>query len=179
MPATRSVPERRINVPSNPEPKAPATSNAERNIVYTFSDIMNHPFKQYIGIVSTIGGILDTKSGQFYPEETITKAEYLTWLFKTYKAYHNNVAAGGHSNSSIDVYDDVPPSHPAYPYIQGLANYNLLIDFSKERVLHPDDPLTREELIAFTEYMQRQEPDHKLAQITPKTCNLYIDTFFF
>ncbi|MEW5820385.1 MAG: S-layer homology domain-containing protein [Cyanobacteriota bacterium] len=178
QPGTRIIPQPQIPEPKTPEPKSPATKSDARNINYTFSDIMDHPYRQYIGVLATIGNILDKQSGTFEPEEIITKAEFLTWLFKTYNAYHNkNIPIASSSASVNDIFDDVPPSHVAYPYIQGLANAGLLVTFNEERILHPDDPLTREELIAYIEYMIRGEPEYQLAQITPEFCKLYIKTF--
>ena len=178
LPPGRKIPEKKIPETKNPEPKPPATSNQSRNIVYTFSDIMDHPFRQYIGVLHTIGGILDRDSGLFEPEETISKAEYLTWLFKTYNAYHANSAPAIKPGTvSFNVFDDVSSGHRAHPYIQGLAEAGLIKDFSGERILHPDDPITREELIAFTEYLQRGTPGYKLAQLTPEFCKLYINSF--
>lgn len=172
----RSMPNTNIPQPETSEPISPKSSIKTRNINYTFTDIMDHPDKQYIGVLATIGGILDRNTGKYEPEEVITKADYLTWLFKTYNAYHNNISPAKYSSNVVDVFDDVPPSHYAYPYIQGLANAGLLISFNKDNILHPDDPISREELIAFAEYVQRQSPDNKLKQITPQFCNLYIKT---
>jgi hypothetical protein len=178
LPSSQTIKQQQIKEPDNPEPVAPATSEATRNIVYSFSDIMDHPFKQYIGILHTIGGILDKTTGEFQPEETISKGDYLTWLFKTYNAYHkNNIPIATAKSTKVDLYDDVPPNHKAYPYIQGLANAGLIIDFSGEKILHPDDPISREELIAFIEYVTRGEPDNKLSQLTPEFCKLYINSY--
>lgn len=177
VPSSRNVPDVKVPQPNNPEPPSPAKANA-RNINYTFSDIMDHPYRQYIGVLSTIGGILDRQNGKFEPEEVITRAEFLTWLCKTYNAYHrNNVPIVKSSAGKYDVFDDVPPSHRAYPYIQGLANAGLLVSFNEERILRPDEPITREELIAYTEFIQRGKPGYQLKQITPQFCNLYINTF--
>lgn len=174
----RSMPKTNIPQPETSEPVSPKAMNKVRNINYTFSDIMDHPDRQYIGVLATIGGILDRTSGKYEPEEVISKADYLTWLFKTYNAYHQNKIHEADRNSKVvDVFDDVPPDHYAYPYIQGLANAGLLTSFNKENILHPDDPITREELIAFTEYVQRQSPDRRLKQITPEFCRLYLNTF--
>lgn len=173
----RSMPNTNMPQPNDSVPVSPKAMNKVRNINYTFTDIMDHPDKQYIGVLATIGGILDRTSGKYEPEEVISKADYLTWLFKTYNAYHKNEIPTAEVNSKVvDVFDDVPPDHYAYPYIQGLANAGLLVSFNKENILHPEDPITREELIAFTEYVQRQSPDHKLKQITPEFCNLYLNT---
>lgn len=178
LPSSRNIPERKINVPPAPEPLEPAGLKSSRNIEYNFDDIMTHPHKQYIAVLSTIGNILDRDSGKFYPEEVITKAEYLTWLFKTYNIYHNNALKPAKKQKNIpDIYDDVPPSHKAYPYIQGLANAGLLVAFNNDRVLCPDDPISREEMLAFAEYFQRQEPDRQLSQLTPSYCNLFIGAF--
>jgi outer membrane murein-binding lipoprotein Lpp len=89
-PADKILNQPKIPEPKTPEPREPAKKSDARNINYTFSDIMDHPYKQYIGVLATIGDILDRDSGIFEPEEVITKAEFLTWLFKTYNAYHKN-----------------------------------------------------------------------------------------
>lgn len=172
------VPEKKINEPKSPLPASPSKVSKPRNIKYTFVDIMNSPYKQYIGILYTLGIISDTQSKKFEPEETISKAEYFTWLFRTYNVYHNNkIPLVKASGSRTNIFDDVPPSHKAYSYIQGLAVVGLIAPFNEERILNPDNPITREELIAYTEYLQRGRPDYKLQQITPRFCNLYISTF--
>lgn len=60
----KTVPKVNIPQPQGPLPTSPSMT---RNINYTFTDIMNSPYRQYIGVLSTIGGILDKSSGTFAP----------------------------------------------------------------------------------------------------------------
>lgn len=55
------------------------------------------------------------------------------------------------------------------------SDYQL--PYCEDKSFNPDDPLTREELIAYAEYSIRGKPDYKLSQTTPRFCRLYIAAF--
>lgn len=94
-------------------------------------------------------GVFDKITGKFNPQQPITRAEFVRWLMRA-----NNTmwfdepdkiirkAEGGKAK-----FTDVPATHPDFPYIQGLLNTGF-ISGSDEKTFRPDQPLTREQMLA-------------------------------
>ncbi|MEB3290718.1 MAG: S-layer homology domain-containing protein [Leptolyngbya sp.] len=90
----------------------------------------------------------------FQPSRTITRGEYAQWLFAANNLFYRDQPAQrirpGAPNDS-PAFQDVPPSHPYYSAIQGLAEAGIipsaLAGNATAVTFRPDDPLTREALV--------------------------------
>ncbi|HIK45736.1 MAG TPA: S-layer homology domain-containing protein, partial [Leptolyngbyaceae cyanobacterium M65_K2018_010] len=90
----------------------------------------------------------------FKPNQTITRGEYAQWLLTANNLFFTDQAAKRirpGAASSTPAFQDVPPSHPYYGAIQGLAEAGIipsaLTGNSTAVTFRPNDPLTRETLI--------------------------------
>ncbi|MEM7554469.1 MAG: S-layer homology domain-containing protein [Cyanobacteria bacterium P01_A01_bin.84] len=122
--------------------------------------------KTYIQDVLALG-VLDQTSSQVknnsgnstsYLElnKTITRSQYARWLTNTHNRMYVNLPAKQirlASESSKSAFNDVPPTHPDFKVIQGLADAGLipssLSGDSTQVLFQPDAPLTREQLISW------------------------------
>ncbi|MGY6530839.1 MAG: S-layer homology domain-containing protein [Cyanobacterium sp.] len=101
-------------------------------------------------------GVVDEGKDSVDGKEIITRRQYARWLVKTNNiVFGNNEGkqirlAGGNSEA---VFRDVSNTDPDFPYIQGLANAGLipssLTNDPSAIAFNPDEPLTREHLIAW------------------------------
>jgi hypothetical protein len=89
--------------------------------------------------------VFEGASGAFEPARPITRAEFVRWLVRANNAMRKEkeirLAEG-----STATFPDVPPSHPDFRYIEGVANSGIAIGYD-DVTFKPDKPLTREELI--------------------------------
>ncbi len=99
--------------------------------------------------------ILQAKTGEeFTPQSNISRGEFARWLFQA-----NNVFFANQPSKQIrpalsnatPLFTDVPPSHPNFAQIQGLADAGLipssLTNDPSASQFRPDAPLTREDLV--------------------------------
>ncbi|WP_172642222.1 S-layer homology domain-containing protein [Allocoleopsis franciscana] len=104
-------------------------------------------------------GVFDSTSGNFDPKAPITRAEFARWLVRT-----NNAIFPGSSDKTIRLseagkatFSDVPPTHPDFPYIQGLANAGYSIS-DDEKTFKPEQILTREQMLAMKVALDHRVP---------------------
>lgn len=105
------------------------------------------PSPQILKEVASLGflpkaGITDQKTF----EGELTRGQYIALLVEMNNALHEptdqiRLAREGQA------FEDVPPSHPYYKYIQGMVDGGYVIGFD-EKKFQPDKKLTREELVA-------------------------------
>lgn len=95
-------------------------------------------------------GVLEPASGGFRPRSSITRAEFITWLVKSYNALQtHNVRKPTLirlPDRSRSAFRDVSPSHPAFRYIQAAYDAGFLAGY-EDGTFRPDAVLTREEMI--------------------------------
>lgn len=93
-------------------------------------------------------------SGNFQPNQIITRSDYARWLLTVNNRFYadqsdKRIRAG--VSSATPAFKDVPPSHPDFEAIQGLAEAGLipsaLAGNSTAVNFRPEDPLTRKDLI--------------------------------
>jgi len=82
----------------------------------------------------------------FKPNEPITRAQYVTWLYKAYNAEEPAAKRMRLAPQLAQVFKDVPPDHPSYKYVQAVSNAGYSIGY-KDGSFRPDNPLTREEML--------------------------------
>ena len=128
-----------------------------------FTDLNKAPqeLRQYIEDVAALGVLslepANSKTApktQLEPNKIISRREYARWLVAANNQLHANSPAQqirGASPTAQPAFQDVPPSDPDFPIIQGLAEAGLipsLLSGDATAVLfRPDAPLTREQLI--------------------------------
>ncbi|MEY3297085.1 MAG: hypothetical protein RLZZ597_345 [Cyanobacteriota bacterium] len=90
----------------------------------------------------------------FQPSRTITRGEYAHWLFAANNQFYRDqptkrIRSG--SPNSTPAFQDVPPNHPYFDAIQGLAEAGIIPSALSGNAVavtfRPDDPLTRESLL--------------------------------
>ena len=91
--------------------------------------------------------VFDGEGKLFKPSQTITRGEYVKWLYNAYNAEHEPAKAIRMSPSYALPFTDLPSSHPAYKYVQALANAGFSVGYDA-KTFKPDKPITREEMIA-------------------------------
>jgi hypothetical protein len=94
-------------------------------------------------------GIFDTTTGPFKPTDSITRAEFVRWLVRANNAYYKDTPAQQikPADTGAATFVDVPPAHPDFKYIQGMANAGFVIGVDKTHFA-PDRAITREEMLA-------------------------------
>ncbi|MBY0402340.1 MAG: S-layer homology domain-containing protein [Cyanobacteria bacterium] len=84
---------------------------------------------------------------EFKPYQTITRSEYITWLFKAYNAIRPPEKRIRMAPGYAMPYTDILPSDPAYKYVQAFGNAGFSVGY-EDRTFKPNKILTREEMIA-------------------------------
>jgi hypothetical protein len=95
-------------------------------------------------------GIFENTSGEFKPNEIITRRIFLRWLFKANNALWNGDDTKQlHPATSADpsAFTDVSASDPDFAYVQGLQNAGIAVGFP-DKTARLDQPLTREQMLA-------------------------------
>ncbi|MBE9202700.1 S-layer homology domain-containing protein [Synechocystis salina LEGE 06099] len=151
-----------VSPTSTPEPTEPNTTTTPApNPTATFStgtfsdlDKVGDRQRSEIADLSQLG-IVQAKTGQeFAPQSNISRGEFARWLFQANNIFFANQpskqirpAAG----SATPLFTDVPPSHPDFAQIQGLADAGLipssLTNDPSATQFRPGAPLTREDLV--------------------------------
>jgi len=86
--------------------------------------------------------------GRFEPDKTITRGEFVAWMF----GYFNDVLSP--VPPEAPVYVDVRPGHKYYAIIQRLGTDGCL-PVDEDKKFRPDDYITREEAAFITKYYTR------------------------
>jgi outer membrane murein-binding lipoprotein Lpp len=124
--------------------KAQADAKARADAPAQFTDIAGNLAEPQIQQLAKLE-VFDTMTGQFNPSGTITRAELFRWLVRKQQKTERNplrLAEGGTAT-----FTDVPPTHPDFKYIQGLANAGYVVGFDAT-TFRPDEIVTREMLLA-------------------------------
>ncbi len=104
--------------------------------VKVFTDLEGHWAKEDVTYMAQQGHVQGKDVGIFAPEDTITRAEFLTILNRIL-----NIA-----NQNEDVYGDVKPADWFYGYVAGGYKAGLLDSLPTESGFLPNQPITREEI---------------------------------
>ena len=147
-------------------PQTPVSTDTTGSGEAGFTDLNQVPqeYRQYVKDLIELGALplasTDYKSNksqtgtQFEPNKIISRREYARWLFTANNIIHATTPAQQlHLASQTDrpAFQDVPPTDPDFPLIQGLAEAGLIpspLSGNDTAVLfRPDAPLTREQMI--------------------------------
>ncbi|HIK32217.1 MAG TPA: S-layer homology domain-containing protein [Oscillatoriales cyanobacterium M59_W2019_021] len=150
-------------IASTPSPTPTATPSPVSTPSGTptqFSDLQTvaEPLRTYIQDLAKLGILTPAtaQSNAFVPDNPLKRREYARWLF----AAHNRIYADTPSKqlrpataSNTPSFGDVPTTDPDFDTIQGLAEAGIIPSaLSGEATavkFRPDDPLSREEAIAW------------------------------
>lgn len=136
-----------LQAPQLPSPP-PAENQTPVQVDVTYEDTAGVFGEQEINQLAQLG-VFSSTIGKFNPQEKITRAEFVRWLVNANNAIWFDrpdklvrEAEGGEAT-----FADVPPSHIDFRYIQGMANAGIAVGFD-ETTFKPDQPITREEMMA-------------------------------
>lgn len=109
------------------------------NKLHVFDDLIQATDKPQ-GTDKSLGDV------QFKPLQAITRGEYVTWLYRAFNAIKTPDKQLRFAPQATQQFSDTPASHPAYKYVQAIANAGYSIGY-KDGTLRPDKPLSREEML--------------------------------
>lgn len=126
--------------------KAPEKASARAASGNTFDDLADYSTRELIEDLATLG-VFDDLHGSFEPDKPITRGEYITWLYRANNAIRPSAEHIRLAPQIQPKFSDLKPEHPAYKYVQALANAGYSVGY-EDGTFKPDQPLTREEMIA-------------------------------
>src|ERR687886_900481 len=139
----------------SPTPVAVATNSPQPVAFEDISGVLGEKQITQLGQL----GVFDTTAGKFNPQAPITRAEFVRWLVRA-----NNALFAGSADKVIRLaesgkatFSDVPPTHPDFGYIQGLANAGYPIG-NDAQTFKPDQVLTREQMLAMKVALDHRVP---------------------
>ncbi|BAU11382.1 S-layer protein [Leptolyngbya sp. NIES-3755] len=144
-PAAAPTPTASIPAVSTPAVSVPSVTPTAST---TFSDVQGIAGETEIQQLAQLG-VFEGVSDQFNPQQPITRAEFIRWLVRSNNAIYKNTPEQQVrlAESGQATFPDVPATHPDFRYIQGMLNSGFAVGY-EEKTFRPDQPLTREEMIA-------------------------------
>ena len=141
---------------TNQDKKRTKKQQPETTSTTQFSDLEKTPdaLETYVRDVVKLGILTPTKNQKFAPNEVITRRTFARWLFKANNRFYQDnpsqkIRPVQHVETSA--FQDIPPSDPDFPIIQGLAEAGIvpsqLSGDTTNAQFRPDAPLTRETLL--------------------------------
>ncbi len=126
-----------------------------------FSDLETAPvsLKAWIKDLNKLGTITPKTGQEFQPNILVARREYARWLLATNNRLYKNqpsrqIRLAQPTDSAS--FPDIPPSHPDFAIIQGLANAGLIGGTGD--LFRPNDPLLREELVQWKIPLDLRQP---------------------
>ncbi|WP_009544009.1 S-layer homology domain-containing protein [Crocosphaera subtropica] len=105
-------------------------------------------------------GVIETNSSNFNPLDPITRGQFVTWLVKAYNQLHDVPIPVG-SNREL-AFSDLSVSHPDFNYIQAAYDAGYIVGF-EDGTFQPNNPLTREQMIALKSQLDSSGSDSRNA----------------
>ena len=112
--------------------------NAESGRITLYSDIAGHWTESEIKQLASLGIFEEEAGSKFYPEEKITRAEFVKLIVK--------LCGFQNSSKPAAMYSDVPEDHPYYAYIASAKNAGILSSGLAGTTFQGDKILTKEEM---------------------------------
>ena len=163
---TSSVPPSDVATPpaQTADTKTPIASVAASTEVFTDLNQVPQELRRYVEDLAELGALPLEPDGsksnksvaetRFDPSKTVSRREYARWLFAANNTIHaNSPAQQIHlaAQTAQPAFQDIPPTDPDFPIIQGLAEAGLMPSLlsgdSTAVLFRPNAPLTREQLI--------------------------------
>lgn len=101
-------------------------------------------------------GLFDEWGDKFDPNKTVTRSEYITWLFKAYNKMHADKPIQMAPGYKLE-FTDVTDKSPTYRYIQAFSNAGYSVGY-EDKTFKPDKVITREEMIALKQGVDGGQP---------------------
>jgi len=153
-PAPSEAASEALTTSAAPAASAPAAS-ATPGVNVAFTDIAGIEGEQAIKDEATLG-VFDASTAKFDPTGTISRGEFVEWLVKANNLYF--ASAPEHrirpAESGSPSFVDVAAANPYFKYVQGMHDAGFVIGID-DKHFAPDRPLTREEMIAIKEPVDR------------------------
>lgn len=159
---------------ATPAPQPNATSPQ------TFADLEDAPTPLQPAIRDLAElGVLSTTGDRLQPNTPISRGQFVRWLVTTYNRFYSDRSARqirlGNRNDP-PIFQDIPSTHPDFPYIQGLAMAGFLpspLTGETSPLFRPNAPLTRETLL------QWKVPLDQQGRLNPSTIDRIQQTWGF
>jgi hypothetical protein len=90
--------------------------------------------------------VFENSGPEFKPYQPVTRGEYVVWLYHAYNKMRPPEKQIRLSPSFKVPYTDITDKHPAYKYVQAMANAGYSVGY-EDKTFKPDQPITREEMI--------------------------------
>jgi hypothetical protein len=145
------------NSHSGPRPPQPSQTNpSPTTSTNTLLEDVPADLQPYIQDWMTLGRTAGDAFADIplQPSRTITRGEYAQWLFAANNLFYRDQPAKRirpGSPNGLPAFQDVPPSHPYYSAIQGLAEAGIIPSALTGNAIavtfRPDETLTREALV--------------------------------
>lgn len=178
-----TVPENNLTtftVAYTPLTAAPPPPQSHTTSPQTFTDLEDTPAPLQPAVRDLAElGVLSTPGDRLQPNTPISRGQFVRWLVTTYNRFYSDRPARqirlGNRNDT-PVFQDVPPDHPDFPYIQGLAMAGFLpspLSGEGSAFFRPEAPLTRETLL------QWKVPLDQRGRLSPSTIDRIQQTWGF
>lgn len=145
---------------AQPQAKAPSAVNNQTSAMetgdqaagcqsateQTFADLQDAPNQELIEQL-TKAGVFKSMGPNFKPYQSITRGEYVAWLFNANNALQPPAKQIHFAPQLPQQFKDVSSAHPYYKYVQALSNAGFSVGY-QDGTFRPDKPITREELVA-------------------------------
>jgi hypothetical protein len=143
-----------VEAAASPMPSAAATeqgspaASASPGASVAFSDINGIFAEQAIADEAKLGAFGST-SGQFRPNDPLSRGEFVQWLVTLNNAYFaDSTGSQLRMPETAEVtFDDVPQSSPYWKYVQALVDAGFVVGVDPQHFA-PDRPITRQEMVA-------------------------------
>jgi hypothetical protein len=120
-------------------------SSSTAALAQHFKDLNDVATRQMIDQLAQLG-VFEGVGEEFKPYQKISRAEYVTWLFKAYNAIMPEKDQIRMAPQAAPKFKDLPANHSAYKYAQAMANAGYSVGY-EDGTFKPDQPITREEMI--------------------------------
>lgn len=155
--------EKETEQASQPQPERETEEEVEeeevtREFTGTFNDLAKtpEPLRGKVKDLAKLGVLTPVEEGkkQFAPNEPVTRRTFARWLFEANNTLYSDRASQQIRpvrEAETPAFQDIKPSDPDFPIIQGLAEAGLipsrLTGDEEATRFRPDNPLTRETLL--------------------------------
>ena len=159
----QAVSEKNQNAEETPDDKTTKNQSSSIKTTKRFSDLDQTPIsiEPYVKDVAKLGILTPietdnqkaTDSNQFAPNDVITRRTFARWLFQAHNRFYDSAGEQIRAvkQASTPAFQDIPPSDPDFPVIQGLAEAGIipsrLTGNTTVTSFRPDASVTRETLL--------------------------------
>ena len=144
--ASEKEPEDAQSEDAEKETSESPSDEVDETAVREFIDLDDVAAKEDIANLNKLG-VFEGNRSEFKPYETLTRGEYVAWLFKANNAIRREADHIRLDPTFDPGYEDLKEDHPAYKYVQAFANAGFAVGYDNN-TFKPDQPITREEMIA-------------------------------